>query len=108
VKLFTCPIRFRKKLAELSLYMKKNRHERGLIPKIVQIVNGYLEYFAINDNMKKVAQFLFEVRWILFKQLNRRSQRGGMNKEKLDRLLKFYNYPKPLVRHKLFFNRKFA
>ncbi|HXH76020.1 MAG TPA: reverse transcriptase domain-containing protein [Bacteriovoracaceae bacterium] len=108
VKLFTCPNRFKKKLAEISLYIKKNRHQRGLVPKVVQIANGYLGYFAINDNLKRIAQFLHRVRWILHKFLNRRSQRLSFDKDKLERLLKFHRYPRPIIRHKLFFNRKFA
>lgn len=107
-KFITCPIRFRKKLEEIGLFIKKNRHRRGLVAKIVQVTNGYLGYFAVNDNMKKVAQFLHRVRWILFKFLNRRSQRASFDKDRFDRLLKFHKYPRPIVRHKLFFNRKFA
>ena len=62
VKRRTCPIRFKAKLKEILENFKKNRHRKDFFDYAKRIVNGYLEYFAINDNMKRISQFVHEVR----------------------------------------------
>lgn len=102
-KLFTCSKRFRNKVTQIKEYVSRNRHKRGLLPYVIRIVDGYLNYFSINDNIKRIHRFLFEVRKILFKFLKRRSQRG-LSPEKFNRMLDYHKFPVAKVRRNLFFN----
>ncbi len=108
VKRRTCPKRFRQKLAELKAYIRKNRHHKALLVKIKSVVQGYVNYFAINDNSRRVAQFILEVKHLLFKWLNRRSQRKSFNWKAFGAILKKIDFPKcPRLRN-LFFTSKAA
>jgi hypothetical protein len=104
VKRRTCPKRFRKKLAEMKGDIAKHRHEKNLIPRIITVVKGYLNYFAINDNARRVSQFLQEVKKMLFKYLNRRSQKRSMNWQKFISILNKLGFPRKITLKNLFFN----
>ncbi|MBF0312914.1 MAG: DNA polymerase [Oligoflexia bacterium] len=104
IKLHTCPKRFKKKLAEIQEWISKNYHRKDLLIRVKRIVTGYLNYFAINDNSKRVGQFVHEVRRMLFKYLNRRSQKKSLNWRKFVEVLKKINFPDTRVRKHLFFD----
>ena len=67
------------------------------------VVQGYLNYFAINDNMKRVSSFVHWVRRILFRWLNRRSQKQSLTWEQFAVVLDRISFPTPKVMHNLFF-----
>lgn len=104
VKRRTCPKRFKKKLAEIKSYTRSHRHEKNLIVRVKQIVQGYLNYFAVNDNQRRVAQFVAEVKRILFKYLNRRGGKRKMVWTRFVRILEKIKFPdnKPRLKN-LFF-----
>lgn len=104
VKLRTDPKRFRKKLKEVKEFIRKNRHQKNLIPKVTRGMQGYTNYFAVNDNLKAVYQMLDEVRGFLWKYLNRRSQRRSLSMDKLIRILTKLGYPRKVRPKNLFFN----
>ena len=103
IKLRTCPKRFRAKLSAITENIKKQRHNKQLVEKMKAVVRGYLNYFAISDNMKRVHMFVHMVRKILYKWLNRRSQKRSMNWEEFKQMLNKVNFPKPKLQHNLFF-----
>ena len=103
IKLRTCPKRFRAKLTAITENIKKQRHNKQIVEKMKAVVRGYLNYFAINDNMKRVQMFVHMVQRILFKWLNRRSQKRSMNWEEFNVMLNKTNFPKPKLLHNLFF-----
>ena len=104
VKRHTCPQRFRKKLAEIKESIRRNRHERDLLPRLKRVVEGYLNYFAINDNKRRISQFVCEVKRMLFKYLNRRSQRRSLNWSQFTQILKRVGFPNATIRKNLFFD----
>jgi group II intron reverse transcriptase/maturase len=106
VKRRTCPKRFRKKLAEITSYIKKRRHDKNLLGRVKRIVQGYANYFAINDNGKRIGQFLNEVRRQLFKWLNRRSQRRSFTWDEFLLVLEKAKFPQKVPLRNLFFNLK--
>ncbi len=77
----TDPVRFRKKLAEIKTHLMKYRHRKGLIPYTISIVKGYMNYFAVNDNRDRIGQFLAQVKRLLFRALNRRSEKRSFSWE---------------------------
>jgi len=106
VKRRTCPKRFKKKLSEIKADIRKNRHEKNLIARMKRVTTGYLNYFAINDNNKRAAQFVNEVKWMLFKYRNRRGQQRSYDWPTFTRILRKEKFPEPHIRHHLFFNLK--
>lgn len=106
IKRRTDPVRFRKKLAEMKVYLMKYRHSKGLIPYTISVVRGYMNYFAVNDNNHRIKLFLHAVKRILFRALNRRSQKRSFNWERFQRILDLSGYPKPGILVNLFFESK--
>ncbi|WP_397601839.1 group II intron reverse transcriptase/maturase [Silvanigrella sp.] len=104
VKRKTCPLRFRAKIKLISEHFNKNMHRKDFFDYAKRIVNGYLEYFAINDNRKRITQFVEVVKSLMFKCLNRRSQKRSFNWKQFSEVLKRVDFPKPLIRHSLIFN----
>ena len=102
----TDPVRFRKKLAEIKAHLMKYRHRKGLIPYTIAIVRGYLNYFAVNDNLHRIMQFLHQVKRLLFRALNRRSQKKSFTWERFQKVLELSKYPKPSILVNLFFVSK--
>lgn len=110
VKRRTCPLRFKKKLAEITTYIRANRHEKDLIMRMKRVTQGYLNYFAINDNQKRVSQFVEEIKRILFNHLNRRGQKRSMNWERFIRVLDKVKFPdnKPRLKNLFFESSAYA
>jgi group II intron reverse transcriptase/maturase len=104
VKRRTCPIRFKKKLAEIKADIRKNRHKKDLVARVKRVTQGYLNYFAINDNQKRISQFVNEVKRMLFKYLNRRSQRKSFNWTRFAEILRKERFPEARIQRHLFFN----
>jgi len=103
----TDPVRFRKKLAEIKAHlMKVVVHSKNLIPYTISIVKGYMNYFAVNDNLHRIKLFLHAVKRILFRALNRRSQKRSFNWERFQRVLDLNGYPRPGILVNLFFASK--
>jgi RNA-directed DNA polymerase len=103
VKRRTCPVRYRNKLHVIQDHIKRKRHSKDLLPSMKRVVTGYLNYFAINDNMKRVGQFVREVTKMIYKWLNRRSQRRSFTWESFVKLLRKLNFPEARLKHNLFF-----
>lgn len=102
----TDPARFRKKLAEIKAHLMKHRHSRGLIPYTISVVRGYMNYFAVNDNIHRIGQFLRAVKRLLFRALNRRSQKRSFTWESFQKVLDLSGYPQPSVLVNLFYVSK--
>lgn len=106
VKRRTCPERFRKKLSEMKSFIRNHRHEKDLIDRVKRATQGYLNYFAIPDNSKRISQFVHEVRRMLFKWLNRRSQRRSFTWDEFGQLLLKLSFPKArILRHSFYDSR---
>jgi group II intron reverse transcriptase/maturase len=64
-------------------------------------VMGHLGYYAITDNSARCASYLYYVRRILFKWLNRKSQRKAYTWEGYQQALNWVGWPKPNIRKDL-------
>lgn len=102
----TDPVRYRKKLEELKRYLMKYRHNKRLIPYIISVIKEYMNYFAVNDNIYRIKSFLKVVKRLLFRALNRRSQKRSYNWERFQKVLDLNGYPQPSVLVNLFFASK--
>jgi group II intron reverse transcriptase/maturase len=64
-------------------------------------VVGHLNYYAITDNTERCDDYLYHAQRILFKWLNRKSQRKAYTWEKFNKALAWVNWPKAVVRKDL-------
>lgn len=99
VKRKTSKKKYRQKLKEFNIWMKHNRHKRPkeIMPTITKKLQGHYNYYGITDNYTSIAKFSNEIRKIIFKWLNRRSQRKSFTSEKFNMFLKTYQLPKPKI-----------
>jgi len=78
----TAKDRFARGLKNVAKYLKENRNRVKLDVlwrRVSQRLVGHFQYYGVSDNSKKVAEFRYQVVRILFKWLNRRSQRRSKN-----------------------------
>ena len=90
--------RLRRALRELKIWLRQVRSTRKL-PEIWvavgQKLRGHFNYFGVTDNSKSLQVFEREVQNLLFKWLNRRSQRQSFTWEGFRRYLTAHPLPKP-------------
>ena len=90
------------KLKEMNLWLKHNRHLRlsVLIGMLNVKLRGHYQYYGITDNSDCIENFRDETQRMLFKWLNRRSQRKSYNWDGFNELLKIF----PLDRPRIYFS----
>jgi group II intron reverse transcriptase/maturase len=90
------------KLKEINKWVKENRHSR--LKDLFYIINlkltGHYRYYGITDNSIAINNYRYRVGQILFKWLNRRSQKPSYTWEGFHELLKIF----PLARPRIFVN----
>jgi hypothetical protein len=80
-------------------FIRKHRHEKDLLLRVKRAAQGYLNYFAITDNGERINQFLHELRELLFKWLNRRSQMRSLDEERFGLVLQNIAFPQGNILH---------
>jgi len=77
-------------------WLKSNRHKplNELMPTMVRKVRGHYNYFRAVGN-SSLWTFYKEAVGLLYKWLNRRSQRRSLTWDKLKRVLAYYAFPTP-------------
>jgi group II intron reverse transcriptase/maturase len=91
-------------LREFTEWARKSRAvlRKGEMLRQAKIrVAGHMNYYAITDNSDKCSTYLHHVRRILFKWLNRKSQRRSYTWEGYLQALKWVGWPKPNIRKDL-------
>jgi group II intron reverse transcriptase/maturase len=102
VKRQTARDRFGRALSRVMEWCRGHRHDavrdqhRALVAKL----RGHFQYFGISGNWQMLARFRYEVIHAWRKWLSRRSQRGSMTWERMDRLLERYALPTPHIAHR--------
>jgi len=104
-KVKTSGKKFRAKLKNLNAWSRaiRNRIKLAEIWKLFQAkIRGHIQYYGVSHNMDKVNEFIEQAKRILFKWLNRRSQRKSFDWDKFSKFISRYPLPKPRVVHNLF------
>jgi group II intron reverse transcriptase/maturase len=90
--------RFRRALKELSQWLRQVRNVQPLPQiwrEVAQKMRGHFNYFGVSDNSRGVTRFEQEVHKLLFKWLNRRSQRRSFTWESFLRYKTRHPLPRP-------------
>ena len=65
-------------------------------------LRGHINYYGISHNGENVSKFLYEAKKIVFKWLNRRSQRKSFTWEEFGKYAKAHPLPIVKIIHRLF------
>jgi len=100
VKRKTSNKKLRMKLKQWKQWVKKNRNMDmvDIMKRLKRSLTGYYNYYCITDNSDAVTLFMNNTVEILFKWMNRRSQRKSFTWEKFQLFLARYPLPKPYIK----------
>jgi group II intron reverse transcriptase/maturase len=97
----TARSRLSRAIKRMSIWLKKAVYP-NTPQQVVKCMNrklvGHYRYFGVGGNFKSLQKLWYEAQRLLFKEINRRSQKRSYNWEQFNRFLK-YN---PLVRPKIY------
>lgn len=105
-KVKTSRKKFRSKIKAMKEWIKRNRTipVEMMVVKINQKLRGHYQYYGVTDNTKAVKSFQTQTKWLLFKWLNRRSQRRSYDLEGFfNGLLKAFPLIEPYIGASLFY-----
>ncbi|MCP3685059.1 MAG: group II intron reverse transcriptase/maturase [bacterium] len=95
VKRRTSRKKFTYKLKEFNVWLKKNRSflkKRELLRTAKRKWQGHLNYYAITDNFERCNAFGYQMERLLFKWLNRQSQRRSYTWEQFHDVLRWIGW----------------
>jgi group II intron reverse transcriptase/maturase len=102
VKRRTSRNKLRASIAAFTVWIKENRNKK--ISKLMETLRskyrGYWNYYGIIGNFASLGQFYYRSVRILFKWLNRRSQKLSYNWAGYKELLKQFSIPSPRITEK--------
>lgn len=91
--------KFKAKVQEFKQWIKASRNLK--ISEIFKATSskliGHYQYYGITDNMRMLSKFLYNIQKLLYKWLNRRSQRKSFSLDKFNLYLKINPLPKPRI-----------
>jgi RNA-directed DNA polymerase len=104
VKRKTSRKKFKVSLVKCKEWIKLNRHmaKNLLMKKLNQKLSGNFRYYGISDNWQMLSKFRNEVKKVLFKYLNRRSQKRSYNSDKFKLFLEKYPLVEPRIHVNIF------
>lgn len=88
------------KLKQQKEWLKANRNKdiKDIMARLNRSLYGYYNYYCITDNIRAVKNFHDNVKKLLFKWMNRRSQRKSFTWEKFNIFLRKYPLVAPRVK----------
>jgi len=104
-KLKTSGKRLRSKLKRVDEWAGRVRNVlplRQLWALFQAKLRGHIQYYGVSFNTKALNTFVYQATRILFRHLNRRSQRKSFNWEQFARFQRAYPLPSVRIRHALF------
>ena len=101
IKRRTARKKYRASLADFQKWCRENGRlpKWKLFAKLNSKLRGYYNYYGIRGNGTSLHNFLYQAKRILFKTLNRRSQRRSYNWKGFAELIKVFKLQKPRICH---------
>lgn len=100
VKRRTSRKKFTSSIRRAKVWLRRNRHRpsKELMKLLGRKLTGYYQYYAITDNYERTKQLREEIQKLLYKWLNRRSQRPSFNWVQFGLFRKRYPLPQPKIK----------
>jgi RNA-directed DNA polymerase len=88
------------KLQAIKTELKRRRHEpfASVGAWLQKVTSGYYQYHAVPGNLPRLQLFRWRLSWVWWRALSRRSQRGRISMDRLNRLMDRW-LPIPRVLH---------
>jgi RNA-directed DNA polymerase len=93
------------KLKKVAKWIKQVRNRAPMTEiwmLFISKLKGHIAYFGVSFNMERLSAFICHAVRIMFKWLNRRSQRKSFNWDEFNAFMRRFPLPKAHVVHKLF------
>jgi RNA-directed DNA polymerase len=99
VKRRTSRKKLRTSLKNVNRWCKENKHRRlwDLLARLNAKLRGYYNYYGVHGNYPSLNEFFEQVLWLLWRQLNQRSQRKSYNWRGFKELIEDYQIERPRV-----------
>ena len=99
VKMKTSKKKFRQALSAIKAWVKRDRFEgtTEIMEALRCKLQGHFNYYGVSGNMEMLKSFYHHTIGIVFKWLNRRSQRKSFNWSGFSELLKLFLIPQPRI-----------
>ena len=95
-----------RKLKDIARWLANNRHLKTFF-EIIKLLRakmlGHYNYFGINGNIRSIQSFYKGAKRLVFKWMNRRSQRKSMNWKEFERYLDRDPLPPPKIYQRILF-----
>jgi RNA-directed DNA polymerase len=104
VKRRTSRKKFGESLRELTNWARVARCRLTKLEMLRQAkirISGHLNYYAITDNSRCCINYVYYATRIIFKWLNRKSQRKGYNWAGFNQVIRWLDWPRPSIRKDL-------
>ena len=100
VKRKTSRKKYKQKVKEFKMWIKENRNKplNEIMKTVKKKLIGHYNYYGITDNSRSISNYAYEIRKLLMKWLNRRSQKKSYNSEGLNKMLESYELPIPKIK----------
>ena len=104
VKRKTSKKKMRTKLTEMNQWIKNNRHLRlkDLTEELNLKLRGHYQYYGVTDNFESINSYWHKTLWMLFKWLNRRSQRPSYTWDGFEEMMKVFPLARPRIYHNIY------
>ncbi|NNF96689.1 MAG: group II intron reverse transcriptase/maturase, partial [Halobacteria archaeon] len=101
IKRRTARKKYRASLADFQEWCREHCRlpKRVLFAKLNSKLRGYYNYYGIRGNAESLHDFFYQAKRILYKTLNRRSQRRSYNWKGFAELLKVFKLQRPRICH---------
>lgn len=100
VKMSTSKKKYRQSLSNISKWIRAVRNKLGtpaIMQKLREKLQGYWNYYGVSGNGRMLRLYYYQVCRIMFKWLNRRSQRKSCNWSGFNEMLKYFKIPLPRI-----------
>ena len=101
----TAKKRLRKSLVNMNQWLSQNRNAmplKELWGQLIAKIRGHYAYYGISDNGYSINVYFYKVKQMVYRWLNRRSQKPSMSVEKFYLFLKRFPLPKPQIVHRFY------
>ena len=100
VRMRTAKKKFKAAISKLLAWIKKERSKlrtRAIFEKLRQKLQGHWNYYGVCGNFEMLWKYYNQALEIMFKWLNRRSQKKSCTFERFLRMVKYYRIPRPRI-----------
>lgn len=98
--------KLRSKIRAMKEWIKRNRTQplEEIFKQVNAKLQGHYQYYGVTDNTREVKNFLNQTKWLLYKWLNRRSQKKSYTWESYNNgLLRTFPLLEPKIKVSLFY-----